>query len=203
MSIGSNTTAAHPIIGFEVKEAVRRGTKLIVVNPREIALVKQADLWLRIHPGTDVALIMGMARFIMEQGLQDESFINERCRDFDGFKASLAEFPMEKVVEITRLPREQIEAAARMYAGTKPSSILYTLGITEHTHGTDGVISLANLAMLTGNVGKPGSGVNPLRGQITYRVPAIWGLCPALFPATNQWIIRWSGKGSKPAGIIK
>ena len=182
ISIGSNTTAAHPIIGFQVKEAVKRGTKLIVVNPREINLVKHADLWLRIHPGADVALIMGMARFILEQGLHDESFINERCRDFDGFKESLAEFPMEWVEEITGIPREQIEAAARMYAGNKPSAILYTLGITEHTHGTDGVIALANLAMLTGNVGKPGSGVNPLRGQNNVQGACDMGALPGTLP---------------------
>jgi predicted molibdopterin-dependent oxidoreductase YjgC len=182
LSIGSNTTAAHPVIGFVVKQAVKRGTKLIVVNPREINLVEHADLWLRLRPGTDVALVMGMMRIILEENLQDDTFIAERCRDFEAFKASLAEFPIDKVEQITGVPREQITAAARMFATTKPATILYTLGITEHTHGTDGVMSLANLAMLTGNIGKPGTGVNPLRGQNNVQGACDIGALPGTFP---------------------
>lgn len=182
VSIGSNTTAAHPIIGFEVKRAVRKGTKLIVINPRKIKLVEHADLWLRLRPGTDVALIMGMIRVILEEGLQDNTFIEERCRDFEAFEESLKEFPIDKVENITGVPRSQIIEAARLYATARPATILYTLGITEHTHGTDGVLSLANLAMVTGNVGKSGAGVNPLRGQNNVQGACDMGALPGSFP---------------------
>ena len=182
MSIGSNTTAAHPIIGFKVKQAAQNGAKLIVVNPREIKLVRHADLWLRIKPGTDVALIMGMIRWILEAGVQDQKFIDEKCENFEALKESLKEFSLEKVSEITELPTDQIIAAAKMYSGCGPSAILYTLGITEHTHGTDAVMALANLAMITGNVGKPGSGVNPLRGQNNVQGACDMGALPTFLP---------------------
>jgi formate dehydrogenase (NADP+) alpha subunit len=182
ISIGSNTTAAHPIIGFQVKQATQRGTKLIVINPREINLVKHADLWLRINSGTDVALIMGMIRIILEEGLHDDSFIQERCENFEALKESIKDFPLDKVEQITGIDREQIIKAARLYALGKPSTILYTLGITEHTHGTDGVMALANLAMVTGNIGKPGSGVNPLRGQNNVQGACDMGALPGTFP---------------------
>jgi formate dehydrogenase alpha subunit len=182
MSIGSNTTSAHPVIGFQVKQAAQKGTKLIVVNPREIKLVKHADLWLRINPGTDVALIMGMIRVILEEGLQDDAFIKERCENFDALKESLKRFPLEEVVRITGISADKIILAARIYSMSKPAAILYTLGITEHTHGTDGVMALANLAMLTGNIGKPGSGVNPLRGQNNVQGACDMGALPGSYP---------------------
>ena len=182
MSIGSNTTAAHPVIGFQVKQAVQKGTKLIVVNPREIKLVKNADLWLRIRPGTDVALIMGMIRVILEEGLQDDKFIADRCENFEALKNSIKDFPLGKVEEITGIPGKDIVAAAHLYANNKPAAILYTLGITEHTHGTDAVMALANLAMITGNIGKPGSGVNPLRGQNNVQGACDMGALPGTFP---------------------
>jgi formate dehydrogenase (NADP+) alpha subunit len=182
ISIGSNTTDAHPVIGFDVKRAVWNGTKLIVINPREIALCHHADIWLRLNPGTDVALIMGMARIILEEGLHDSPFIEERCENFEAFKDSLADFPLEKVAQITGVPAEQIVEAAKLYATSKPAAILYTLGITEHTHGTEGVMSLANLAMLTGNIGKPGSGVNPLRGQNNVQGACDIGGLPGTYP---------------------
>ena len=182
MAVGTNTTSAHPIIGFKVKQAVNNGSKLIVINPREIRLCQHADLWLRLRPGTDVALIMGMIRIIVEEGLQDQAFISERCENFDALKESLKEFPLDKVEEITGVPQDQIVRAARIYASSKPAAILYTLGITEHTHGTDGVMSLSNLAMVTGNIGKPGSGVNPLRGQNNVQGACDMGALPGTFP---------------------
>jgi formate dehydrogenase (NADP+) alpha subunit len=182
MSIGSNTTAAHPVIGFKVKQAVQQGAKLIVVNPREINLVRHAALWLRLKPGTDVALIMGMIRLILENGWQDQNFLDERCENFEAFKASLQDFPLDRVVDITGLTTDQIVTAAKIYACGGPSAILYTLGITEHTHGTDGVMALANLAMVTGNIGKPGAGVNPLRGQNNVQGACDMGALPTVFP---------------------
>jgi len=165
LAIGTNTTSAHPVIGLEVKKAVRNGAKLIVANPRQIELVRVADLWLQHMPGTDVALLMGMMRVIVDEGLLDAAFIKERCENFDAFKESLKNFDLDTVEGITGVPKDKIAEAAKIYATNKPASILYAMGITQHSHGTDNVIAIANLAMLTGNIGKPSSGVNPLRGQ--------------------------------------
>ncbi len=116
LAIGTNTTAAHPVIALEVKRAVFNGGKLIVANPREIGLVRFADLWLRQHPGTDVALLMGMMRVIVDEGLHDASFIEERCENFDAFKESLKDFALDSVERITGVPGEKVAEAARMYA---------------------------------------------------------------------------------------
>jgi predicted molibdopterin-dependent oxidoreductase YjgC len=173
LAIGTNTTEAHPIIGMNVRKAARKGTRLIVANPLEIALVRDADLWLRHHSGTDVALLMGMMKVIVDEGLMDTAFIEERCENYDFFKDSLKKFPVNLVENVTGVPGNMIAEAARMYATNSPAAILYAMGITQHTHGTDNVMAVANLAMLTGNIGKPGSGVNPLRGpaQCLLRLP--------------------------------
>jgi len=182
LAIGTNTTEAHPVIGFEVEKAVRKGGKLIVANPREIGLVRSADLWLRHHPGTDVALLMGMMRVIVDEGLLDSSFIEERCENFDAFKESFKDFGLDTVERITGVPAERIAEAARMYAINKPATILYAMGITQHSHGTDNVLATANLAMLTGNVGKPSTGVNPLRGQNNVQGACDLGALPNVYP---------------------
>jgi len=182
LAIGTNTTSAHPIIGFEVKKAVRKGSKLIVANPREIDLCRHAYLWLRQNPGTDVALLNGMARVIIDEGLLDSSFIEERCENFDAFKESLKGFDLDTVEDITGVPKSRIAEAARVYAVNKPSSILYSMGITQHSHGTDNVIATANLAMLTGNVGKLSTGVNPLRGQNNVQGACDLGALPNVYP---------------------
>jgi len=183
LAIGTNTTAAHPVIGLEVKRVVFNGGKLIVANPREIDLVRFADLWLRHRPGTDVALLMGMMRVIVDDGLLDSSFIEERCENFDAFEESLKNFDLESVERITGVPRQQVAAAARMYATNKPSAILYAMGITQHSHGTDNVLATANLAMLTGNVGKPSTGINPLRGQNNVQGACDLGALPNVYTA--------------------
>ena len=182
LAIGTNTTETHPIIGLEVKKAVNKEAKLIVANPREINLVSYATLWLRHNPGTDVALLMGMMRVIVDEGLLDSSFIDERCENFDAFKESLKDFDLDFVERITGVPREQVIEAARMYATNKPASILYAMGITQHSHGTDNVIATANLAMLTGNIGKPSTGVNPLRGQNNVQGACDLGALPNVYP---------------------
>jgi formate dehydrogenase alpha subunit len=182
MSIGSNTTHAHPIIGLKIKQTVKSGAKLIVINPREIELCKYATLWLRLRIGTDIPLIMGMIRVILEKGLEDKTFITDRCENFEELKESLKGYPLDKVEQITGVPRSQIIEAAILYATSKPAAICYTLGITEHSHGTEGVMSLANLAMVTGNIGKPGSGVNPLRGQNNVQGACDMGALPGTFP---------------------
>ena len=181
LAIGTNTTEAHPIIGWEVEQAARRGTKFIVANPREIMLVREADLWLQHKPGSDVALLMGMAKVIVDEGLIDRSFIQERCENFDAFSDSLKGFSLEFVERATGVEKEKIAQAARIYATEKPSSILYAMGITQHSHGTDNVIATANLAMLTGNIGKPGSGVDPLRGQNNVQGACDMGALPTVY----------------------
>jgi len=182
LAIGTNTTEAHPVIGLEVKKAVRQGGKLIVANTRRIDLVDDADIWLRHRPGTDVALLMGMARVIVDEELYDSAFIEERCENFDEFKKSLEEFNLDFVTSTTGVPAGDIVTAARMYAQNSPAAILYAMGITQHSHGTDNVIATANMAMLTGNVGKPSAGVNPLRGQNNVQGACDLGALPNVYP---------------------
>ena len=181
LAIGTNTSANHPVIGARVREAVLGGAKLIVANPYQIPMVKYADLFLQHRPGTDLALLMGMARVIVDQRLHDQKFIEERCENFDAFRASLEPYDLDFVEQVTGVAAEKISEAACMYASQKPSAILYAMGITQHTHGTDNVMAVGNLAMLTGNIGKPGSGVNPLRGQNNVQGACDMGALPNVF----------------------
>jgi len=186
LAIGANTTATHPVIGLRVRRAVKEGAKLIVANPREIDLCRIAHLWLRHRPGSDVALLMGMMRVIVDEGLADSSFIEERCENFDAFKRSLETFDLDFVERVTAVPGEQLAKAARLYATNKPAAILYAMGITQHTHGTDNVLATANLAMLTGNIGKPSTGVNPLRGQNNVQGACDMGALPSVYAGYQQ-----------------
>ncbi len=181
LAIGTNTTEDHPIIALEVRRAVNQGAKLIVADPREIGLCRMAHIWLRQRPGTDVALLMGMARVIVDEDLLDKAFIEERCEGFTEFLNSLRAFDLDRVSEITGVPSAMIAEAARVYATSEPSTILYAMGITQHSHGTDNVLAIANLAMLTGNVGKPSSGVNPLRGQNNVQGACDMGALPDVY----------------------
>jgi formate dehydrogenase alpha subunit len=182
-AIGTNTTVSHPVIGLGMKKAVQNGARVIVANPREIDLCRFADVWLRLRPGTDVALLMGMMRVIVDEGLLDLSFIEQRCQDFDIFKDSLSDFDLDFVEQITGVPSKKIAEAARLYATNKPATIIfYAMGITQHSHGTDNVLATANLAMLTGNVGKPCSGVDPLRGQNNVQGACDMGALPNVYP---------------------
>jgi len=183
LAIGTNTTDDHPVIALEIKKAVDKGAKLIVADPRHIGLCDIAHIWMRHRPGTDVALLMGMAKVIVDRDLLDISFIEERCEGFDEFKESLKAFDLDRVSEITGVPAGKITEAAQVYATHGPSSILYAMGITQHSHGTDNVIATANLAMLTGNVGKPSSGVNPLRGQNNVQGACDLGALPTVYTA--------------------
>jgi len=185
-AIGTNTTAAHPIIGLEIKKAVRKGAKLIVANPREIALCRYADIFLQHAPGSDVALLMGMMKVIVDKGLADHDFIRERCENFDAFEESLGGFDMDFVQKITGVPERAIIEAAVAYATGKPSSILYAMGITQHTHGTDNVLATSNLALLTGNIGKPSTGINPLRGQSNVQGACDLGALPNVYPGYQK-----------------
>lgn len=181
LAIGTNTTEAHPVIALQLKQMARRGGKLIVANPHWIELCRHATMWLRQRPGSDVALIGGMMRVIVDEGLADSNFIQERCENFDALRESLAAFSLERVSQITGLPQEQIREAARLYATSSSAAIVYAMGITQSSHGTDNVQALADLAMLTGNIGKPGSGVNPLRGHNNVQGSCDMGCLPNVF----------------------
>jgi formate dehydrogenase alpha subunit len=181
LAIGTNTTEDHPVIALEMKRAVNNGAKLIVANPREIDLCRFASLWLQHNPGTDVALLMGMMRVIVDEGLLDSAFIKNRCENLDAFKESLKDFGLDFVETVTKVPRDKIVEAARMFATNSPATILYSMGITQHSHGTDNVLATANLAMLTGNMGKPSTGVNPLRGQNNVQGACDMGALPNVY----------------------
>jgi formate dehydrogenase alpha subunit len=180
--IGSNTTEAHPVIGLYIKEAVmQNGAELIVADPRAIDLTRFAKLYIAQKPGTDVALINAMMNVIIDEGLCDEAFISERTEDFEQLKTVLKGFTPEKAEGITTIPADKIRTAARLYARADTASIIYSMGITQHTTGTDNVLSLANLAMLTGNVGRASTGVNPLRGQNNVQGACDLGALPNVF----------------------
>ncbi len=180
--IGSNIATSHPIIELEVKKAVRNGAKLIIVNPRKIDTASWAYKWLRLRPGSDVALLNAMAHVILKEGLENKAFIQERTEDFEQVKAIVEKVDLDEASKITGVSVEDITEAARIYATSEPSTILYTLGITEHTHGTENVWAVANLAMLTGQIGKPSSGVNPLRGANNVQGVCDVGCLPEFLP---------------------
>jgi formate dehydrogenase alpha subunit len=186
LAIGTNAPEAHPVLAMKVRQVVRGGTKLIVANPMEIDFVRDADLWIQHKVGTDVALLMGMCRIIYDEGLYDKEFVEERCENFEAFCEELKNYPLDWVAKTTGVETDLIVKAARMYATNPPATILYTMGITQHTHGTDNVMAVADIAMLTGNVGKPGSGVNPLRGQNNVQGACDVGALPNVYTGYQQ-----------------
>ncbi len=163
--IGANPTEAHPIVGLEMKKALRKGARLLVCDPRETWLAKRADIHIKHKPGTDNSLVNAMMSHILANGLYDREFVEARCENFDAFAANIAACTVEAAAEICEVDPDLIRRAAEMYAEGSPAAIFYTLGITEHTCGTENVQNLANLAMLCGQIGKESSGINPIRGQ--------------------------------------
>ncbi|MBA7564703.1 Formate dehydrogenase H [subsurface metagenome] len=184
---GSNTTEAHPVIGYYLKYlTIYQGLKLIVIDPRAIELTKYAKIWLRQKNGTDVAWINGLMNIIIQEGLYDEGFVENRTENFAQFRKTVARYTPQKVEEITGISEKELIAAARMYASGKRSSIVFSMGITQHTTGTDNVLSLANLAMLCGNIGREGTGVNPLRGQNNVQGACDLGALPNVYPGYQK-----------------
>ncbi len=164
--IGSNTSEGHPLIASRIMKAMEeRGAKLVVIDPRKTQMARLADLYLSFRPGTDVAVINGLMNVIISEGLADEDYVATRTEGFEEMKALVEAYTPERVEEISGIPVDGLRQAARLYATHRPSAIIYAMGITQHTTGTDNVKSCANLAMLCGNVGVAGGGVNPLRGQ--------------------------------------
>jgi formate dehydrogenase alpha subunit len=184
--VGSNTTEAHPIIGNAVRRAVRKGARLILFDPRPIPLSAMASIWCRPLPGTNVAWLNCLMHVIIKEGLADLKFIEERTEGFAELAALVAGFDPERVSKIAGVDAGDLIAAARMYASGKPATILYAMGITQHTTGTDNVKALADLAMLCGNVGVPGGGVNPLRGQNNVQGACDMGCLPDVFPGYQK-----------------
>jgi len=184
---GSNTTEAHPIIALRIKAAVtKHGADLIVADPRRIDLTRFAAVHLRQRSGTDVALFNAMMHVILEEGLHDERFIAERTQNFDEFRQCVEQYTPETAEAISGVPADDIRRAARLYAAADRASIVYSMGITQHTTGTDNVLALANLAMLTGNVGRASTGVNPLRGQNNVQGACDLGALPNVYPGYQK-----------------
>jgi len=180
---GSNTSACHPLIARRVFRAKEKGAKLIVADPRKIQLSRFADVAVTQRLGSDVAMLNGMMHIILKNDWHAKSYIEERCEEFDAFRAVVETYTPDKVETITGIARKDLEKMAELYATNSPASILYAMGITQHTTGVDNVKSCCNLAMLCGNVGVKSGGVNPLRGQNNVQGACDMGGLPNVFPA--------------------
>jgi formate dehydrogenase alpha subunit len=183
LAIGTNTTEQHPVLSLQIKKAVRQhGALLVIADPRRIELTDFAALHLSHEAGTDVALLNGLAYIILSENLQDPAFIEERTENFEAWREVVAKYTPERVSRITGVRVEDLIQAARIYGSHRPASIFYTMGITQHTVGHQNVLAVANLALLTGNLGIPGGGVNPLRGQGNVQGACDMGGLPNFYP---------------------
>jgi formate dehydrogenase alpha subunit len=180
--IGSNTSEQHPLISRRMISATKKGTKIIVADPREIDLTAHAVLHLKHRPGSDVALLNGMMSVILEEGLQNNDFIDARTEGFQEFRKRVEGYSPERIERITGVPMKEIQEAARLFGEANKASIFFGMGITQHITGVENVLSTTNLAMLTGNVGRPGTGVNPLRGQNNVQGASDIGCLPSYLP---------------------
>jgi formate dehydrogenase alpha subunit len=209
--IGSNTTEQHPVFGTMLRRAVRfRGAKLVVADPRKIDITDFATLHIRQRPGTDIALLNGLMYIILEKGWEDKTFIEERTENFDEFKATVMNYPPAKVAEITSIPVEQLYEAAEILATNSPMAVVWAMGITQHIVGVRNVMDLANLQMILGNMGVPGGGVNPLRGQNNVQGACDMGGLPNVYtayqPVTNdeireKFLKAWGATSSTKVGL--
>jgi len=184
--IGSNTSEAHPIIAMEMKRAVLRGSRLIVADPRAIWMAGVAEKHLQLRPGTDVWLLNAMAHVIVTEGLVDRKFIDEHTEGYEEMRQAVLDYPPEEAEKVTGVAAVDIREVARLYATTRKAGIYYTLGITEHTHGTDNVYALANLVLMTGHLGIRSSGLNPLRGQNNVQGANDAGATPIFLPGYQR-----------------
>jgi formate dehydrogenase major subunit/formate dehydrogenase alpha subunit len=209
--IGSNTTEQHPVFGAMIRQAaLNRKIKLVVADPRKIDITEFATLHLRQRPGTDVALINGLMYIILQKGWEDKKFIAERTEGFDEFKAVVDQYPPQKVSEITGIAVEKLYEAAEILATNKPMAVIWAMGITQHIVGVRNVMDLANLQMLLGNMGVPGGGVNPLRGQNNVQGACDMGGLPNVYSAyqavTNEEVRKkfesaWGAVASDKVGL--
>jgi formate dehydrogenase alpha subunit len=182
MIIGSNTTEAHPVIGYAIKRAVRHGkSKLIVIDPKKIPLADISDIYVAQRCGSDVAVLNGIMHVIIKNGWQDQKFIDDRCEGFEDLKKSVEKYTPEYVEKISGVPADKITEIAKLFGKANVASVYYSMGITQHTTGVDNVWSVANLQMLCGNLGKVGGGVNPLRGQSNVQGACDMGALPNVY----------------------
>ncbi len=184
--IGSNTKETHPVVANQMLKAYRNGARIIVADPRGVPMTKFAETHLKLRPGTDIALLNGMAYIIVKEGLSNEEFINEQTEGYEEWKRSLDNFKPAAVEKITGVPKDDIIEAARMFGGSRKAGIFYTMGITQHTCGTDNVRAIANLAMVTGSIGRPHTGVNPLRGQNNVQGASDAACLPNVYPGYQK-----------------
>jgi formate dehydrogenase alpha subunit len=208
--IGSNTTENHPVIGTYMKRAIKRGAKLIVADPRKIELADYADVFLQIKPGTNIALLNGMMNVIINKGLHDKQYIEERTENYEEFERVIKKYTPDVVAEICGVSEEDIIKAALIYGEADKAGIYYAMGITQHTTGTHGVMSVSNLSLLCGNIGKSSAGVNPLRGQNNVQGACDMGGLPADLPGyqkvfkpevTEKFESLWQSKLSTKVGL--
>ncbi len=193
--IGSNTTEQHPVLGMRIRQAVKqRGAKLILCDPRSIPISDFATLHIRQKPGTDIALLNGIMHVLIAEELYDKNFVAERTEGFEELKAKVMEYPPERAAEICGITPEEIIEAAHMLAENRPGALLYAMGITQHTTGHQNVLSTANLQMLLGNMGVPGGGVNPLRGQNNVQGACDMGALPNVYTAYQAVTLEASQK---------
>ncbi|MEJ5335810.1 formate dehydrogenase subunit alpha [Thermus oshimai] len=180
--VGSNTTETHPVIAAMIKKRVRQGARMIVVDPRYTGMAEAATLWLRVRPGTDLFLLNAMARVVVEEGLWNRAYVEERTEGFQAWAESLAPYTLERAEEVTGVPGERIREAARLYATTERAGAYWAMGVTQHTKGTATAQALVNLALATGKVGREGAGLNPLRGQNNVQGAGDMGALPDVLP---------------------
>lgn len=208
--IGSNTTEQHPVIGIQLRRAVRKGAKLILADPRSVGLADFAVLHLKHRPGSDIALLNSLMHVLIAEDLYDKQFVLSRTEGFDGLESVVAKYTPEYAERITGVPAEDIRQAARILAANKPCALLYAMGITQHTTGHQNVLSCANLQMLLGNVGVPGGGVNPLRGQNNVQGACDMACLPNYYPgyqsitdpATQaKFAAAWGSTGPTTPGL--
>ena len=186
MLVGTNPEEAHPVLGMQIRRAVETGTRLIVVDPRDIALASQADVHLKLRPGTNVAFANGMVHVLIRDGLVDRTFIEERTEGFEELAELVADYTPERVGEICHIDPRDLVAAAHLYGRAHAAPILYCLGVTEHSTGTEGVMALSNMALVCGKLGRPGCGVNPIRGQNNVQGACDMGAMPTDFPGYQK-----------------
>ena len=209
---GANPTEGHPVVGARMKEAVLRGARLIVIDPRRIELAAMADVFLQLRPGTNVAVYNGLAHVILRDGLANEAFLASRVDRADEYRAFIQGYDPKRVQELSGVPARELERAAHLYAESAPAAIFYGLGVTEQAQGVSGVRTLTNLAIMTGNLGIRGAGSNPLRGQNNVQGSSDVGALPAyltMYRSTEDDVARtlfekkWGGRPiQKPRGLM-
>lgn len=208
--IGSNTTEQHPVIGMRLRQAAKRGAKIIVADPRDIKIADFAVMHLQHKPGSDIALLNSLMNVLIAEDLYDKDFVANRTEGFEELKACVAKYTPEYAETITGVPAEDVRKAARLLAANKPGALLYAMGITQHTTGHQNVLSTANLQMLLGNMGVPGGGVNPLRGQSNVQGACDMGCLPNVYPAyqrvpdeamRTKFVEAWGNAASLTPGL--